>query len=53
MKLQKQFASKVKDKTYSKYVIILPEYAVDKAQFKEGDELSIIARKGTVTLRKQ
>lgn len=49
MKLQKQKTRK--DKDYSKYAVVLPREAVEKAEFKEGDELEAEAKKGEIRLR--
>ncbi len=53
MKLQKHFSSKVKDKTYYKYVIVLKEKDVKTAGFKEGDELEAETKKGEIKLRQK
>ena len=53
MKLQKHFASKVGDKSYYKYVVVLKEKDVQKAGFKEGDELEAKAKKGEIKLKKR
>jgi AbrB family looped-hinge helix DNA binding protein len=39
MKLQKQLSRKVKNKEYSKYVIVLPSQIVAKLGWKEGENL--------------
>ena len=49
MKLQKQKTDYKRD--YAKYVVVLPKEAVEKAGFKEGDELEAEAKKGEIRLR--
>jgi len=51
MKLQKHKTRK--DKDYYKYVVVLPEEAINKANFKEGDELEAESKKGEIKLRKK
>ena len=53
MKVQKQLSKKIGDKTYHKYVVVLPEKVIKKAGFKEGDELEAKAKKGEVRLRRK
>jgi len=48
MKIQKQNTRK----DYFKYVVVLPKEIVEKAEFKEGDELKAEAKKGEVKLKK-
>ena len=50
MKLQKRFLRKYKDKDYYKYMVNLPPEAVADAEFKEGDELKAVVKKGEVRL---
>jgi len=50
MKLQKHPTKKGTD--YYKWEVILPKDAVEKAEFKEGDELKAEAKKGEIRLRK-
>lgn len=52
MKLQKQLTEKRGNKTYHKYVVVLPESAVKEAGFKAGDELKVEAKKGEVRLKR-
>lgn len=53
MKLQKHISRKSKaGDDYFKWEVILSKEAVEKAGFKEGDELEEEARKGEVRLRK-
>jgi hypothetical protein len=42
-----------KDKDYSKYVVVLPKEAVEKADFREGDELETEAKKGEIKLKRK
>jgi len=51
MKLQKHYTQK--NKKYPKYEVVIPKDAVEKAGFKEGDELEAEASKGEVRLRKK
>ena len=51
MKLQKQLSKKIRDKTHHKYVVVIPKDLIEKAGFKEGDELEAEARKGEIKLR--
>ena len=52
MKLQKHISRKAKSgEDYYKYEVILPKEAVEKAGFKEGDELEVEAKKGEVKLK--
>jgi len=50
MRLQKHKTRK--DKEYYKYVVVLPLMKIEKAGFKEGDDLFIEAKEGEVVLRK-
>ena len=50
MKLQKQKTDYKRG--YSKYVVVIPEEAVQDAGFKEGDELKAVVKKGEVRLRR-
>lgn len=53
MKLQKHPSRKSKTgEDYYKYEVILPKDAVEKADFKEGDELKAEAKKGEIRLKK-
>jgi hypothetical protein len=53
MKLQKQFVSKVGDKQYYKYVLIIPSEIIASSGFQSGDELEAEAKKGEIKLRKK
>ena len=53
MKVQKQLSKKIGDKTYYKYVVVIPEDAVKDSGFKEGDELKAEAKKGEIKLRRR
>ena len=50
MKLQKQLSKKIGGKVYYKYVIVLPSDVVEKAGFKEGEELEARAAKGKIVV---
>ena len=52
MKIQKQLSKKRGEKKYYRYVINIPEDAIKKADFKEGDELNAEAKKGEIKLIK-
>ncbi len=51
MKLQKQKTDYKRN--YHKYVIVLSEKDVEKAGFKEGDDLEPVAKNGEIKLRKK
>jgi antitoxin component of MazEF toxin-antitoxin module len=51
VKLQKRFNRKVGNKEYSKWVVVLPNDKVQELGWKEGAELDIDTKKGTITLR--
>lgn len=54
MKLQKHNSRKAKKgEDYFKWEVILPKDAVEKADFKEGDELEAEAKKGEIKLKKK
>jgi len=53
MKIQRQVSDKRGDKTYYKYVIVLKEKDIKKANFKPGDELQAEAKKGEIKLRRR
>ena len=53
MKLQKQLSKKRGDKTYHKYVIVIPEKKILEAGFKEGDKLEAEVKKGEIKLKKK
>ncbi len=50
MKLQKHYTHK--GKKYPKYEVVIPKDLIEKAGFKEGDELQAEAKKGEIKLRK-
>ncbi|MBD3252295.1 hypothetical protein GF386_01015 [Candidatus Pacearchaeota archaeon] len=52
MKLQKILSRRYKGKNYHKYIIVIPEDEINKAKFKQGDELKIESKKGEVRIRK-
>ena len=51
MKLQKHYTRK--GKKYPKYEVVLPKETVEKAGFKEGDNLEPSVKKGEIKLRKK
>ena len=54
MKLQKHISRKAKKgENYFKWEIILPKEEIEKADFKEGDELTAESKKGEIKLRKK
>jgi len=54
MKLQKHVSRKSKSgDDYFKWEVILSKEAVEKAGFKEGDELEEEVRKGEIKIRKR
>ncbi len=54
MKLQKHPSRKAKNGgDYFKWEVILPKEAVEKAGFKEGDELEAETKKGEIRLKKK
>ena len=52
MKLQKRLSREYKGKKYHKYILTIPESNVEKSEFKEGDELQLISKKGEIQIRK-
>lgn len=53
MKLQKQFSRKVRDKKYSKWVIIIPHSKIKELGWKEGLELEAITDRNTLIIKKR
>ena len=53
MKIEKVKSREYKDKEYHKYRIIIPKQIIQKANFKEGDELEAEAKKGEIKLRRK
>ena len=51
-KLQKQVSRKIGNKEYAKYVIVIPKEDIDRAGFKEGEELKIKSLYGKMILTK-
>jgi len=51
MKIEKVKSRKYNDKQYHKFRIIIPNNIMEKAGFKEGDELEADVKKGEVKLR--
>jgi len=52
VKLQKRFAYKYKDKEHYKHVITVPEEAVERLGWKEGQELEQILEKDALVIRR-
>ncbi len=52
MKITKVKSREYNGKVYFRYRINLPEYKLIEAQFKEGDDLKLDAKKGEIRLRK-
>ena len=53
MKIQKQLSDKRGNKIYHKYVVVIPNELVEKAELKEGDELEGEAGKHHIILKKR
>jgi AbrB family looped-hinge helix DNA binding protein len=53
MKLQKQVSRKVKNKEYSKYVIVLPSEIVAKLGWKEGENLEAFVRNKKLVIKQK
>ncbi len=53
MKLQKQLSRKSKDKTYSKYVVVIPPKEIENLGWKEGEELKIIKKDKSLVLQRK
>jgi hypothetical protein len=51
MKILKEKSREYNGKPYFKYKINIPEKELEKAGFKEGDELEAEAKKGEIRLR--
>ena len=52
MKLQKRLSRIYKDKKYYKYILVIPEKEIEKAEFKEGDELKSETKKGEIKIKR-
>ncbi len=52
MKILKEKSREYNGKSYFKYKINLPKEEIEKANFKEGDELIAESKKGEIKLRK-
>lgn len=52
MYLQKQLSKKVRDKEYSKYVLVIPPNIVEKLKWEGGDELSIEVKEEKLIISK-
>lgn len=51
MKLQRQIASVLKGKKYSKWVVIIPSSKIDKLGWNEGDELESVVKGNTLLIK--
>ena len=51
MKIQKHYTRK--DKSQWKFEIVIPKKEIEKADFKEGDELEAKSKKGEIRLKKK
>ena len=51
MRLQKHFTRK--DKSQWKYEVVIPKEDAEKAGLKAGDELEVLTKKGSITLKKR
>lgn len=51
MKLQKQLSRKVGSKEYAKWVVVIPQSQIEKAGFKEGQELEIETKGKRILLK--
>lgn len=51
MKLQKQVSRKVGDIEYSKWVVVIPSEKIKEANWKNGQELEIEVKQGTMKLK--
>jgi len=53
MKLQKQLSRKVGNKTYSKYVVAIPQKTIETLKWKGGDELEFDLKSGKIVIKKR
>ena len=53
MKVQKHFVNKRGNKSYYKYVIVIPPEIIEEAKLKEGDELDVEVKGEEVRLKKK
>ena len=51
MKLQKQSVGKVGNKEYHKFVVVIPNEAVEQSGFKEGEKLKAEVKTGEIRIR--
>ena len=52
MKLQKRLSREYKGKKYYKYMVVIPEKEINKAKFKEGDELNMESKDSEIKIKK-
>ncbi len=53
MKLQRRLSRAYKGKKYYKYILVIPEKEIKKAEFDEGDFLKIDSVKGEIKINKE
>lgn len=53
MRLQKQLSKRTKEKDYHRFVIVIPNEIIEKAELKEGDSLTAEAKQGEINLKKK
>lgn len=53
MKIQKHFVNKRGNKSYYKYVVVIPPEKIKEAEFSDDEELEADAKKGEIRLRKK
>lgn len=53
MRLQKQLSRRVGEKSYPKYVAVIPPKIVEQAQLKEGDELKVEVKNNKIIIEKE
>jgi hypothetical protein len=53
MRLQKQLSKRTKDRDYHRFVIVIPNDLIEKAEFKEGDSLEAVdIKRGEIKLKR-
>lgn len=52
MKLQKRLSRIYKGKRYYKYILVIPEKNIKRAEFKEGENLKPISKIGEIKIKK-
>ena len=51
MKLQKRLSRIYKGKKYYKYLLVIPAEEIEKAKFKEGNQLEIKTKEGEIKIK--